>query len=51
MAEKSEEIKALLEVGFECVCQKDEFVFLRKRKLVTTTEKATGVIQIVTGMR
>jgi integrase len=27
-----EEIKALLEVGFEYVCQKDELVFLRKRK-------------------
>ncbi len=29
---KPEEIKDLLEVGFEYVCQKDELVFLRKRK-------------------
>jgi len=27
-----EEIKALLEVGFEYVCQKDGLIFLRKRK-------------------
>lgn len=27
-----EEIKSLLEVGFEYVCQKDDLVFLRKRK-------------------
>jgi hypothetical protein len=27
-----EEIKALLEVGFEYVCQKDDLAFLRKRK-------------------
>ena len=27
-----EEIKALLEVGFEYVCQKDGLMFLRKRK-------------------
>jgi hypothetical protein len=31
-AEKSEEVKSLLEVGFECVCQKDSLIFLRKRK-------------------
>jgi hypothetical protein len=29
--EKPEEIKALLETGFEYVCQKDNLVFLRKR--------------------
>ena len=27
-----EEIKALLEVGFEYVCQKDDLLFFRKRK-------------------
>jgi hypothetical protein len=27
-----EQIKAMLEVGFDCVCQKDDLVFLRKRK-------------------
>jgi hypothetical protein len=32
VAEKPEDIKALLEVGFEYVCQKDELIFLRKRK-------------------
>jgi len=32
VAEKPEEIKALLEVGFEYVCQKDSLIFLRKRK-------------------
>lgn len=31
-AEKPEEVKALLEAGFECVCQKDTLIFLRKRK-------------------
>jgi hypothetical protein len=30
--EKPEEVKTLLEVGFEYVCQKDNLVFLRKRK-------------------
>jgi predicted RNA binding protein YcfA (HicA-like mRNA interferase family) len=30
--EKAEEIKTLLETGFEYVCQKDSLVFLRKRK-------------------
>jgi len=32
VAEKSDEIKALLEVGFEYVCQKDSLMFFRKRK-------------------
>jgi integrase len=32
VAEKPEEIKALLEVGFEYVCQKDSLIFLRKRR-------------------
>jgi len=32
VVEKPEEIKALLEVGFEFVCQKDNLIFLRKRK-------------------
>ncbi len=32
MVTKPDEIKALLEVGFEYVCKKDELVFLRKRK-------------------
>jgi hypothetical protein len=32
MAEKPEEIKALLEVGFECVCEKAEVSFFSKRK-------------------
>jgi TfoX/Sxy family transcriptional regulator of competence genes len=32
VTEKPEEIKTLLETGFEYVCQKDNLVFLRKRK-------------------
>ena len=32
VTEKPEEIKDLLEVGFEYVCQKDNLIFLRKRK-------------------
>ncbi|MGA3289200.1 MAG: hypothetical protein ABSD42_03045 [Candidatus Bathyarchaeia archaeon] len=32
VSENSEEIKSLLEVGFEYVCQKDTLIFLRKRK-------------------
>jgi hypothetical protein len=32
VAEKPEDVKAFLEVGFEYVCQKDNLIFLRKRK-------------------
>jgi integrase len=32
IVEKPEEIKELLEAGFEYVCQKDTYIFLRKRK-------------------
>jgi hypothetical protein len=32
VAEKAEEIKTLLETGFEFVCEKDNLAFLRKRK-------------------
>jgi integrase len=32
VAKEPEEIKALLEVGFEYVCQKDDLMFFRKRK-------------------
>jgi integrase len=32
IAEKPEEVKELLEIGFEYVCQKDTLIFLRKRK-------------------
>jgi len=32
VAEKPEEVKALLEVGFEYICQKEGLIFLRKRK-------------------
>lgn len=32
VTEKAEEIKTLLETGFEYVCQKDDLIFLRKRK-------------------
>jgi integrase len=32
VVEKPDEIKALLEVGFEYVCEKDHLVFMRKRK-------------------
>ena len=32
VAEKPEEIKALLELGFEYILQKDNLIFLRKRK-------------------
>jgi hypothetical protein len=32
VARKPEEVKALLDVGFEYVCQKDNLIFLRKPK-------------------
>jgi len=32
VVERPEEVKALLEVGFEYVCQRDNLIFLRKRK-------------------
>jgi len=32
IAKTPEEIKALLEVGFEYVCEKDGLLFLRKRE-------------------
>jgi hypothetical protein len=32
IAEKPEEAKSLLEVGFEYVCRKDNLIFMRKRK-------------------
>ena len=32
VANKPEEIKALLEVGFEYVCEKNDLMFFRKRK-------------------
>jgi len=32
VVEKPEDIRSLLEVGFEYVCQKDNLIFLRKRK-------------------
>jgi len=32
VASKPEEIKSLLETGFEYICQKDELMFFRKRK-------------------
>jgi integrase len=32
VAEKPEDIKSLLETGFEYVCQKDDLVYMRKRK-------------------
>jgi len=32
VAEEAEEIKTLLETGFEYVCQKDSLIFLKKRK-------------------
>lgn len=32
VAEKTEDVKALLEVGFEYVCSKDNLIFLRKSK-------------------
>jgi len=31
-AKTQDEIKALLEVGFEYVCQKDNLIYFRKRK-------------------
>ncbi len=33
VAEKPEEVKAMLEAVFEYVCQKDNLIFLRKHKL------------------
>ena len=32
VVKKPEEVKSLLEVGFEYVCQKDTLIFLRQRK-------------------
>ena len=32
VANKSDDIKALLEVGFEFVCEKDDLLYFRKRK-------------------
>jgi hypothetical protein len=32
VADKPEEVKALLEVGSDYVCQKDSLIFMRKRK-------------------
>jgi len=32
VAQKAEDVKALLETGFEYVCQKDNLIFLKKRK-------------------
>ena len=32
VVDNAEEVKKLLEVGFEYVCQKDNLIFLRKRK-------------------
>jgi len=32
VASKPEEIKSLLEIGFEYVCEKDDLLFFRKRK-------------------
>jgi hypothetical protein len=32
VVEKLEEVKSLLEIGFEYVCEKDNVIFLRKRK-------------------
>jgi DNA polymerase III delta prime subunit len=32
VAETPQDIKALLEVGFEYICQKDNLIFMRKRK-------------------
>jgi hypothetical protein len=32
VADKPEEVKSFLEVGFDYVCQKDNLIFLRKRR-------------------
>jgi hypothetical protein len=32
IARKPEEIKSLLEVGFEFICQKDDLIYFRKRR-------------------
>jgi len=32
VTDKPDEVKSLLEVGFEYVCQKDNLIFMRKRK-------------------
>jgi uncharacterized protein YfcZ (UPF0381/DUF406 family) len=32
VAEKTEEVKALLNAGFEYACQKESLMFMRKRK-------------------
>jgi hypothetical protein len=42
VVEKPEEVKSLLEAGFEYVCQKDNSIFLLK----LYTKKATEVFQI-----
>ena len=32
VTDNAEDVKALLEVGFEYVCQRDNLIFLKKRK-------------------
>lgn len=32
VAKMPEEIQELIEAGFECVCEKDDLLFFRKRK-------------------
>jgi len=38
IARNKEEIKALLEVGFEYICEKDELYYFRKRKIISYNE-------------
>jgi integrase len=53
VAEKPEDTKALLEAGFEYVCQKDNLVCMRKRKWKRNCRFKTvvGVTQIAAGVR
>jgi hypothetical protein len=47
VTEKPEEVKALLEAGFEYVCQKDSLAFLRKRK--RDAKNVTGSLKNLPG--
>jgi hypothetical protein len=39
VTDKTGDAKAMLEVGFEYVCQKDNLIFLRKRKRARASAK------------
>ena len=51
VVEKPEDIKKLAEAGFEFFCQKDNLIFLRKRKWLSYLQKGTEVCKIAAGVR